>query len=118
EGLSKMNDDVRRRFGNSPATESFRRIGEMSSDLRNARDLRNLRQQRYRELGESLLRASIPISGDIHFPDAAKWRELTKRRLGQKLTDEEKKILKILNTRITTTVKEKPLNGVLEYFQT
>ncbi|MBI1915502.1 MAG: STN domain-containing protein [Planctomycetes bacterium] len=115
--ISKMGDDIRRKHGNIPAAEGFRRIGEMSSYLRDTKDLRNLRAQRSRELALSLLRSSIPISGDIQFPDPVKWRELTKRRLGLKLTDEEKKIVKILNTRITTTIKDKPLTGVLEYFE-
>jgi len=89
----------------------------MQRHLRDTRDLRNLRTQRSRELGRKLLEASIPISGDIQFPDPVKWRELTKRRMGLKLTDEEKKIVRILNTRITTTIKDKPLTGVLEYFE-
>jgi hypothetical protein len=115
--INKLGDDMRRRYGNIPAAETSRRIGDMRSYLRDTRDLRNLKAQRSRELALSLLRSSIPISGDIQFPSPEEWKRKTKLRMGLKLTDDEKKILKILNTRITTTVKDKPLNGVLEYFE-
>jgi len=115
--VGKGADEIRRKYGNVPALDSYDRISGMQRHLRDTRDLKNLRTQRSRELGRKLLEASIPISGDIQFPDARKWSELTKRRMGLKLTDEEKKIVKILNTRITTTIKDKPLTGVLEYFE-
>jgi len=81
--VGKGADAIRRKYGNLPSLDSYDRIGSMQKHLRDTRDLKNLRAQRSRELAKKLLEASIPISGDIQFPDAKKWRELTKRRMPQ-----------------------------------
>ncbi|HKB41298.1 MAG TPA: STN domain-containing protein [Gemmataceae bacterium] len=115
--VDKMGEEVRRKYGNSPFSESFRTISSARSSLRAMEDLKNQRNQRYAELQRDLARKMLPIVGDVEFPPRDKWLALTKRRTQIKLTDDEKKILKILNTKITTNVKEKPLSGVLEYFE-
>jgi len=115
--VAKMGEQVRNKFGNSPFTESFDRISRARDSLSQMQNLRNERDRRYIAAMRSVVESSLPIEGEIKFPPREKWLAMTKMRQKFKLTDEEKKLLKILSTRITTTVKEKPLSGVLEYFE-
>jgi hypothetical protein len=115
--IERLGADARRKFGNVPAVDAFDRMASARRSYEEIRGLRNERDRRYRQLYTSIARSAMPIVGDVEFPPAAQWRALTKRRTEKKLTETEKKIIKALNTPITTSLKDKPLHSVLEYFE-
>jgi hypothetical protein len=103
------------RFGGSPVTRGYERNSSFNDALRTVRSIRNERDQRYIKAMREVARSAMPIEGEVEFP--ADWKEKTKRRSKVLLTEEEKKLIKALNTPITTSFKDKPLQGVLEYLE-
>ena len=91
------------------------RSSRLNESLAAVRSIRNERDRRYILAMREVVRSSMPVVGDIEFP--ADWKEKTKRRTRKLLTEEEKKLIKALNTPITTTIKDKPLQGVIEYLE-
>lgn len=119
EEAYQLSASLSRKYGSgssgSPAVISSERSTRFADNLSVMRRIRNERDQRYIRAMREVVRSSMPIDGDIEFP--RNWRELTKRRLKPQLTAEEQKLLKALNTRINTSIKEKPLQGVLDYLK-
>jgi hypothetical protein len=109
--------DFSSRYGSSPATRGFERASRLKDALQTVHSIRDERDQRYIRAMREIVRSSIPIEGEVQFPPREKWLALTKRRTKQLLTEEEKKLIKALNTPITTTFKDKPLQSVLEYLE-
>jgi hypothetical protein len=115
EEAYKAARDYTSRFGASPVTRGYERNSRFNDALRTVRSIRDERDQRYVKAMREVVRSSMPIEGDVEFP--ADWKEKTKRRSKVQLTEEEKKLIKALNTPITTSFKDKPLQGVLEYLE-
>jgi hypothetical protein len=88
------------------------RLDRVRDNVDTMRRIRDERDQRYIRSMREVVRSSIPVEGDISFP--ADWRKKSQMRLATKLTEEEKKLIKALSAPITTTIKDKPLQGVLE----
>jgi len=103
------------KYGQSPAVTGLERGSSLNESLATLRSLRNERDRRYIRAMNEVVRSSMPIEGDVEFP--RDWKEKTKRRTKVLLTEEEKKLIKALNTPITTTIKEQPLQGVIQYLE-
>ncbi len=115
EDVARMGDDIRSKYGNIPAAEAFSRISAAQSRYNEMRALRGERDRRAASLMRDIVRSSMPVVGDVEFP--ANWKELTRRRKKLDLTETEQKLIRALNTPITTSIKDKPLRGVLEYLE-
>jgi hypothetical protein len=115
EEAYKAARDFTNRYGSSPATRGYERNSSFNDALRTVRSIRNERDQRYIRAMREVARSAMPIEGEVEFP--ADWKEKTKRRSKVQLTEQEKKLIKALNTPITTTIKDRPLQGVLEYLE-
>ena len=103
------------KYGRSPSVTGLERSSRLNDSLATLRSIRNERDRRYILAMREVVRSSMPVVGDIEFP--ADWKEKTKRRTKTLLTEEEKKLIKALNTPITTTIKDKPLQGVIDYLE-
>jgi hypothetical protein len=115
EEAYKASREFSNRYGRSPATIGFERNTRFNDALQTVRSIRDERDQRYVRAMREVVRSSMPIEGEIEFP--RDWKEKTKRRSKLLLTEEERKLIKALNTPITTTIKDKPIQGVLEYLE-
>ena len=63
-------------------------------------------------------KSSIPATGDIEFPPAEKWIEMSKRRSKNNvLTDTERAILKALDATVSVDFKDQRFGGVVDWFQ-
>ncbi len=105
------------KFGRTPSGISGQRPTRIADNLATMRRIQNERDRRYIKAMEEVVRSSMPVIGDIEFPPREKWLALTKRRSQIKLTEEEKQLLKALNTPITATFKDQPLERAIEYFE-
>lgn len=115
EEAYQVSRDFSKRYGSSPSSLGFERGSGFNDAVRTVRSLRDERDSRYVKAMREVVRSSMPIEGEVEFP--RDWKEKTKRRSKVLLTEEEKKLIKALNTPITTTIKEQPLQGVLEYLE-
>jgi hypothetical protein len=63
-----------------------------------------------------IARSGVPAVGDIQFPDAKKWNDITKRRQQPaiKLTPKEEKILESLNKTVGANFKDRPFEEALQ----
>ena len=115
EEAYRASRDFTKRFGSRPSSIGFERTSGLSDALRTVRSLRDERDVRFVRAMNEVVRSSMPIEGEVEFP--RDWKEKTKRRSKKLLTEEERKLIKALNTPITTTIKDKPLQGVIEYLE-
>ena len=103
------------KYGRTPTVIGLDRGSSLNDSLAIVRSIRNERDQRYVRAMREVVRSSMPIEGEVEFP--RDWKEKTKRRSKVLLTEQEKKLIKALNTPITTSFKDKPLQGVIEYLE-
>jgi hypothetical protein len=67
-------------------------------------------------LQREILRSSIPVTGDISFPED--WVERSKRRSGgAKISEEDRKTLKTLSSPLTFTLKNEPFQSFLDVME-
>jgi hypothetical protein len=111
----EINEQFDRKYGSSPASIAVSRSSRAADALRELREIRDERSDRYRRSYLELMRATLPIVGEVEFPDAQKWRDITKRRTKSDLTDKEKTLLKALSTPVTfkEPIKDQPIQAVL-----
>ncbi len=117
EDAIKLNDQFDKKYGRTPSSSGLERASRASGALKELRDIRDERDVRYQRAYVNLMKSTIPIDGEVEFPPAEKWREMTKRRTKSDLTDKEKVLLKALNTPVTTQFKDQPIQNVLEEFE-
>lgn len=109
-------DRMRAKHGRAAGPGAFyERANRANSALRELRGIRDERDRRYAVAYRDFMRATLIPEGDIEFPKD--WKEKTERRLKVKLDPKEVKLLKALNTLITTEFKGQPLQGVLDEFK-
>jgi len=63
-------------------------------------------------------RSATPAAGDVEFPDAKKWKDLTDKRKKDNLTAAERAILKALDTPITVDFKKSRIQDVIDTLAT
>lgn len=103
-----------------PEAAAAYRIGQAATNLREARELKRIRQERFLLTMMQVEKSFVPYPDEppVHFPPAAVWRELTARRqaeytsssLGADVPETIKRLESILeNKRVNL---ETPLNGL------
>lgn len=115
--VAEVNEKIARKYGASPSTIGARRLAGAADTLTELRGIRDERSARYVRLQTELARMMLPIEGEVEFPPAEKWRELTKRRTKTTLTEKEQVLLKALQTPITLSFKDQPIQAILEEFE-
>ena len=72
------------KYGRSPTTIAASRASSAAGALAELRSLRDERSERYQKAMISVVRASMPIDGDVEFPKD--WKEKTRQRKKVELT--------------------------------
>ncbi len=116
---AELADQLARNHGTTPASSAAYRGATIAEQIAEAKKLRQERGNRYLGTLRDVDRAAMLPIGDIEFPDARKWQELTKRRKAQEnpLSEKEKALLRALNTPVTTSFKNQSFKETLEYLQ-
>jgi hypothetical protein len=86
--------------------------------IKSGSDLRRMREERYLEHQRDLQVASLPPRGDIDFGDKKRWQMITERRKkykGPELTEQEKNLLRALNSVLTVNFEKRTFKEVLDY---
>jgi hypothetical protein len=110
-----IGEQWRQKYPDSPGADGFEKINRAGSALRELQSIRDQRSARYARAQAEFMKSMLPVVGDIEFP--ADWAEKTKRRTQIKLDPKEVKLLKALQTPISTTIKAQPLEAVLNEFE-
>lgn len=108
--------ELARKYPDNSAVRAMGAIGRTQANIDAESNLRAQRGDMTLALQREVLRSSIPISGEITFPDD--WVERSKRRLpSAKISEEDKKILKSMSSPMTLTLKNEPFQGFLDYME-
>jgi hypothetical protein len=114
--VGDINDQIRQKYGASPATFAADKIATAGTALKQLQEIKNQRSVAFRQAFRNLLISSMPITGDVVFPEDFARR--TKMRQQFKLTEKEKKLIRALETVIPSVeIKAQPLQAVLEGFE-
>jgi hypothetical protein len=113
---NRLADEIAARNPDNPAAIAARRTTGLNDRLADARVRRLERDDAFLGVGKDIERSSLPAAGDIELP--RDWREKSARRsAGPKLTEQEKKILRVLDTSIEVDV-EGTFGQVIDYLET
>lgn len=112
----RLEERISAKYGDLPITGASDQISRTANLLQEQRDLERQRSRRADLVRREVVRSSMPPIGDIEFPDARKWRELTKLRSPlAKIDARTKKILRALNTPITLEFEDQTLEDVINF---
>jgi len=107
------------KYPTNPAVTSLSGSNLTQSNLKAWREI----QDRYADAwvmdGRNTMESAIPATQDITFPNAVKWKELTRLRRDAakiKLTERELKIIESLNTVVFVNMKDRPFQEGLQEF--
>src|SRR5262249_9144592 len=101
-----------------PAAQSAGRTSSTADRVQEARRLQNETEQRRLGAFVDIDKSNVLPRGDIDYGDPAKWRELTKRRKVEQMTETEKALLDALNAPITLDLKNAKFEEVIDYLET
>ncbi|CAN5183950.1 hypothetical protein BH11PLA2_BH11PLA2_29450 [soil metagenome] len=116
---SKTINTLAAKFPNNPAVQSLRGTNLTANNLASWNCIQADYAQAWVVDQHDLASSATPIAGDIKFPNAEKWKEITKYRKDLnkiKLTPKEQGILESLNTLVTVMVKDRPFQEGLQEF--
>lgn len=104
------------KYPNNPSLLVSQKQDEFASQIKAEKELSQQYAAAWVENMRSVTRSAIPATGDIEFPDRAKWEDLTKRRRQPaiKLTPKEEQILESLNKTVGATFKDRPFEEALQ----
>jgi len=109
-------NELSQRNPNNPAAASASRTTSTAEQVAEARRIMKERDRwttgAYRDVETS----ATPAAGPIEFPKD--WKEKSAKRLAVKMTEEEKVLLKALNSPIPVNFSDSAFDGVIEYLQT
>lgn len=108
--------DLSQRYPKSPAAGSSARTTSTADQVDEARRIMKERGARTVGVYRDVEVSATPPAGPIEFPKD--WKEKSAKRLAVKMTDEEKALVKALNTPIPVNFSESAFDGVIEYLQT
>lgn len=116
EMLKKLAD----RYPDNPTVQAEARVRGVAGAVADIRQLRDLKERRTLDAFRDVERSAIIPAGDIEFPSAEKWREITKRRSKDQLqlTKEERAILQALAKPINGSFKNSRFEDVIQYIST
>lgn len=110
--------DLEKKYPDNPAVATAKKTGGMAKNIDEARRVKKDGEQRLASAGRDIDRSALPAAGDVEFPEAKKWKELTEKRKKESLSAEEKAILKALDTPIVVDFDKSRLEDVVDYLQT
>lgn len=109
-------EELSKQYPDNPAVRAMGRMGRVQDNITAENRLRSQRSDMTLALQREVLRSSIPVTGDISFPED--WVERSKRRSsGAKITEEDRKTLKTLSSPLTFTLKNEPLQNFLDVME-
>ncbi|MEY4394571.1 MAG: hypothetical protein RL595_1820, partial [Planctomycetota bacterium] len=113
EEANRRFDEIARLYPENPAVKAMGRMGRVQDNIAAESKLRSQRSDMNLALQREILRSSIPVTGDISFPED--WVERSKRRSGgAKISEEDRKTLKTLSSPLTFTLKNEPFQSFLD----
>jgi len=113
--VGKLGRQMEDKYGRSPSSMAAMRAGQAAGALAELQSLKDERSARYMRSMNEVIKASMPIIGEVEFP--ADWKERTKRRTKTNLTPKEEELLRALNKPVTLKVEGQPIQAVLEEFE-
>jgi len=109
-------NELSQRYPNSAAAGSASRTTSTADQVAEAKRIMKERDRRMVGAHRDVEASATPPAGVIEFPKD--WKEKSAKRLAVKMTDEEKALVKAMNTPIPVNFSESPFEGVIEYLQT
>jgi hypothetical protein len=107
------------KYPNNPAVIALAGKNLTSTNLANWNKLQSEYAQAWVVDQQNLAATATPIAGEIKFPSAEKWKDLTARRREAsrlKLSPREEQILKSLGTVVSVMIKDRPFQEGLQEF--
>jgi hypothetical protein len=109
-------EELARKYPNNPEIQAYGRMNKFQDNISAESKLRSTRSEMMLALQRDILKASIPVTGEIAFPDD--WVEKSKRRTsGSKLTEDDRKIMKTMSSPLTFSLKNEPFQSFLDIME-
>ncbi len=109
-------EELARKYPNNPEIQAYGRMNKFQDNISAESKLLSTRSEMMLALQRDLLKASIPVTGEIAFPDD--WVEKSKRRTsGSKLTEDDRKIMKTMSSPLTFSLKNEPFQSFLDIME-
>lgn len=118
---SRLANDLVRRYPNHPAVQASSVIAGINSSVSGAEIRRGDSNRRTVAALQSVDRSAQVPRGDIEFPSAKKWKEMTERRkllAGNGVSAKEKAIMKALNTTLDVNFDNTSFDDAIQYIST
>ena len=109
-------DELAKKYPNNLEVQALGRLSKFQDNIGAESKLRATRSDMMLALQRDILKASIPVSGDISFPDD--WVEKSKRRTaGAKVSEEDRKIMNTMSSPLTFSLKNEPFQSFLDIME-
>lgn len=109
-------EELARKYPNNPEIQAYGRMNKFQDNISAESKLRSTRSEMMLALQRDILKASIPVTGEMVFPDD--WVEKSKRRTsGSKLTEDDRKIMKTMSSPLTFSLKNEPFQSFLDIME-
>lgn len=105
-----------RKYPTNPSLLALQQRDGFAAQLQAEKELSRQYAAAWIENTRGVVRDSIPLAGDVTFPDRKKWEDITRRRQqpAVKLTPKEEKLLESLNKTIGVSLKDRPFEEALQ----
>ena len=109
-------DELAKKYPNNLEIQALGRLSKFQDNISAESKLRATRSDMVLALQRDILKASIPVTGDISFPDD--WVEKSKRRTaGAKVSEEDRKIMNTMSSPLTFSLKNEPFQSFLDIME-
>lgn len=109
-------DELAKKYPNNLEVQALGRLSKFQDNIGAESKLRATRSDMMLALQRDILKASIPVTGDISFPDD--WVEKSKRRTaGAKVSEEDRKIMNTMSSPLTFSLKNEPFQSFLDIME-
>lgn len=109
-------DELAKKYPNNLEIQALGRLSKFQDNISAESKLRATRSDMMLALQRDILKASIPVTGDISFPDD--WVEKSKRRTaGAKVSEEDRKIMNTMSSPLTFSLKNEPFQSFLDIME-
>ena len=109
-------DELAKKYPNNLEVQALGRLSKFQDNIGADSKLRATRSDMMLALQRDILKASIPVTGDISFPDD--WVEKSKRRTaGAKVSEEDRKIMNTMSSPLTFSLKNEPFQSFLDIME-
>jgi hypothetical protein len=109
-------DELAKKYPNNLEVQALGRLSKFQDNIGAESKLRATRSDMMLALQRDILKASIPVTGDISFPDDRV--EKSKRRTaGAKVSEEDRKIMNTMSSPLTFSLKNEPFQSFLDIME-